>query len=321
MKIKRLSALVLALVLAMSFVTTASARFMGDVNNDGEVNSSDALLVLQYAVGSIEEIDIKAADMNGDGVINSSDALSILKVSVGSEGKVEMPEEKPEEPEEPEEYIPETAEEILAIYNNAVNKAVNEKAGYTKQRTTTVKKIDAGSYTSMAGGIVKDFLGEGTNDFTNAKGSAKHLKNSTLEVADLTQVKLEVRSDTYTVVLDLKDGTSSATKTSVKDSSPLAKSGLITGKSVTNDVDYINSLCIYSSITENKIKVEQISATTKNAQIVVVVEKETGKLLSYTASFEWDAEIKNLSVTLPPVKINKATGSAHTSVEFSDFKW
>ncbi len=319
MKIKRLSALVLALVLAMSFVTTASARFMGDVNNDGEVNSSDALLVLQYAVGSIEEIDIKAADMNGDGAINSSDALSILKISVGSEEKVEMPTEKPEEPETPEDYIPETAEEILAIYNNAVNKAVDEKAGYTKQRTTTVKKIDAGSYTSMAGDVVKDFLGEGTNSFTNSKGSAKYLKNSTLEVSDLTKVMCEVRSDTYTVTLYLQDGTSSTTKTSHKDSSPIAKSGLVTGTKVDKNIDYINSQCIYSSIVAEKINVDNVSAATENAQIVVVVDKETGRLLSYTASFEWNAEIKNLKVSL--IKIAKATGSAHTSVEFSDFKW
>lgn len=313
MKLKRFFALALAATMAMSFATIASARYMGDVNNDGEVNSSDALAVLRYAVGTTDDIDTRFADMNGDGAINSSDALEILRTSVGSIDKIDGPEE--------DSTIPETAEEILAVYNNAVNKAVDEKVGYTKQRTTTVKKIDAGSYTSVAGDLVKDFLGEGTNELKNSGGATKHLKKSTLEVSDLTQVKCEVRNDTYTVTLYLKDGTSSASKSSTKDNSPIAKSGLVTGKSVDANVDYINSQCIYSSITENGVKVEKVSAGTKNAQIIVVVDKATGNLLSYTASFEWGADISNLSVTFPPVKIAKASGDAHTAVVFSDFKW
>lgn len=311
MKTKRILSFALALAMASGFASMSSARFMGDVNNDGDVNSSDALAVLRYAVGTTDNMDTRYADMNGDGDINSSDALEILRTSVGSLDKVEGPEESVD--------IPDTAEEILAVYNDAVNKAVNEKAGYTKERTTTVKKIDAGSFTSAASGVVKDFLGEGTNTFTNKKGSANYLANSTLEVADLTQVKCEISSSTYTVTLHLKDGTSLSSKSSHKDTSPIAKCGLVTGTIVDKNVDYINSQCIYSSIAAEKIAVEKVSAATKNTQIVVVVDKETGNLLSYTASFEWGAEISNLKVSL--VKISKATGEALTSVEFSDFKW
>ena len=80
---KRILSLFLAAVLAFSVCVTALAAQRGDVNSDGKVNSSDALLVLQYSVGVIKKIDKTAADLNGDGKVNSSDALTILQISVG----------------------------------------------------------------------------------------------------------------------------------------------------------------------------------------------------------------------------------------------
>lgn len=66
-----------------TFVVNVLAR-RGDVNGDGRTNSSDALLILQYSVGKITEINSKYADANHDGRINSSDALIALQISVGS---------------------------------------------------------------------------------------------------------------------------------------------------------------------------------------------------------------------------------------------
>lgn len=58
-----------------------------DVNSDGKINSADALIVLQQAVGTVDAIkpgdQFMNADTNGDGHINSTDALTILKISVG----------------------------------------------------------------------------------------------------------------------------------------------------------------------------------------------------------------------------------------------
>ncbi len=57
----------------------------GDVNGDGFVNNIDAMLVLQFAVGLIDEtkIDVSAADVNGDGNANNIDAMLILQFAVG----------------------------------------------------------------------------------------------------------------------------------------------------------------------------------------------------------------------------------------------
>ena len=58
---------------------------VGDVNDDSNINASDALLVLQYSTGliSFNDEQKKAADVSLDNKINSSDALAILQYATG----------------------------------------------------------------------------------------------------------------------------------------------------------------------------------------------------------------------------------------------
>lgn len=80
---KRIISFLLAVCFIFSVCLTAQAKSLGDVNADGSVNSTDALVVLQFSVNKINKIDKDAADMNLDGRVNSTDALMILQVSVG----------------------------------------------------------------------------------------------------------------------------------------------------------------------------------------------------------------------------------------------
>jgi hypothetical protein len=65
--------------------TYCSPTRLGDVNNDGLANSTDALIVLSGSAG----IDTKAycpmncGDVNADGFVNATDALIILSYSAG----------------------------------------------------------------------------------------------------------------------------------------------------------------------------------------------------------------------------------------------
>lgn len=67
------------------FTANFSLLMMGDIDFDGMINSTDALLVLRSTVGSVELNDRQTiyADVNDDGIINSADALCIQRRCVG----------------------------------------------------------------------------------------------------------------------------------------------------------------------------------------------------------------------------------------------
>lgn len=65
----------------------ATQTDLGDVNKDGKVNSADALLAIEYSVGTrtFTSAQIKRADMDKDGKITSNDAFIILSISTGTD--------------------------------------------------------------------------------------------------------------------------------------------------------------------------------------------------------------------------------------------
>ena len=60
---------------------------LGDVDNNGVVNSSDALMIVEKSVGmrSLTSDQTKAADINHDGYVTSTDALIVLNCSAGAD--------------------------------------------------------------------------------------------------------------------------------------------------------------------------------------------------------------------------------------------
>ena len=57
---------------------------IGDVDRNGDVNSIDAMLVLQLSAGLIGTLpQFELQDVNGDGAVDSQDALLILQFVAG----------------------------------------------------------------------------------------------------------------------------------------------------------------------------------------------------------------------------------------------
>lgn len=90
-------------------VETYTIVVIGDVNGDGEVNSMDALVILQH---SVEEIQLTgatllAANIDSNDKVDSSDALAVLQISVEEKTPADyFPKETPDVPESPD--VPET---------------------------------------------------------------------------------------------------------------------------------------------------------------------------------------------------------------------
>ena len=70
---------------ASTVITVSANAEMGDLSNDGVVDSADAILILRYDVGLVAlSADQKAvADVSGDGIIDVGDAILILRYDAG----------------------------------------------------------------------------------------------------------------------------------------------------------------------------------------------------------------------------------------------
>jgi len=66
-------------------VRVSAASALGDVNNDGDIDSVDAMILLRYSVNlvTLTEAQLAAADVNGDGNADIGDAVLILRYDVG----------------------------------------------------------------------------------------------------------------------------------------------------------------------------------------------------------------------------------------------
>ena len=66
-------------------VLVTAGSVLGDLNNDGAVDSGDALMVLRASVGllALTEAQKSVADVNGDGDIDAGDAVLILRYDAG----------------------------------------------------------------------------------------------------------------------------------------------------------------------------------------------------------------------------------------------
>ena len=122
---KKILALILTFALVLSVtVFSHAAQLLGDVDRNNTVNSTDALIVLQYAIGDCKNIDTSVADVNHDGKINSSDALVILEISTGKVDEIAS-------------YVVKMAASNLA--SSTTSKTTTKAAATTKKTTTTTK--------------------------------------------------------------------------------------------------------------------------------------------------------------------------------------
>ena len=102
----------------------------GDINADGGINATDALLALQHSVhlSEITGVNVYAADVNGDDKIDATDALLILQHSVKISDTF---------PAQPEEIILQTSENqalFEATYQSLIDRTT--ESGYANTSIT-----------------------------------------------------------------------------------------------------------------------------------------------------------------------------------------
>lgn len=79
-KLKTFLLLLIAILIASAqlFASADTIIYKGDINIDGSINASDALMVLKHAA-KIDSVDTLVADVDENNTVNATDALWILK--------------------------------------------------------------------------------------------------------------------------------------------------------------------------------------------------------------------------------------------------
>lgn len=219
---------------------------------------------------------------------------------------------------------PQTTADVLKYYNAATAKAVNKKVPFSKERDTVEKSYQAGAALKAMNDIVYKFMGIGeknkfTKDITEEQKDVyyKYLQASTLKESDVKSAVCTESNGKYTIVIKVKDGSSSVSGGAVVSSnnSPLDRSGLACGDKDKDYWDHKTAENVMSGIAEVPgCGKANINESYSNATITAVVDAATGNLVSLTAKFDFRFELS---------KVLNSTGVAEASstVYMKNFKW
>ena len=215
---------------------------------------------------------------------------------------------------------PATTEEIISYYNTAINKAYDARVGFNKERYTDNETLNAGFLLKTFGDLIYSFMGIGvenkyTMDVTKGQWESDvphhYLRKSTLSAADVTAAKCTEANGKYTIVLNVKPGTSKASKSESWTKAPIDKCGICVGDADKSYFDHKTAPVIYSAIGE-VLSSAVIEESYNNAVVKAVIDVATGNLVSLTVEYD-------ISVVIDAAGGGNATGKTH--VFYRNFKY
>lgn len=215
---------------------------------------------------------------------------------------------------------PETTAEIIALYNKTINDAYAAKVGFNKVRYTDNENLNAGFLLKTFGDLVYSFMGIGaenkyTMDVTKGQWESDvphhYLRKSTLTEADLTGAKCTENNGKYTIVLNVKPGTSKASKSESWTKAPIDKCGMCVGDLDKSYFDHKTAPVIYAAVGQ-VVSGAVIEESYNNAVVKAEIDAATGHLINLSIEFD-------INVVIDTAGGGNATGSAH--VFYKNFKY
>lgn len=215
---------------------------------------------------------------------------------------------------------PATTEEIVAYYNNAVNRAYAAKVGFNKERYTDNEELNAGFLLNTFGDLVYSFMGIGaenkyTMDVTKGQWEDDvphhYLRKSTLSTSDITKATCTESNGKYTIKFNVKPGNSKASKSESYNNSPIDKCGICVGDLDKSYFDHKTAPVIYAAVGQ-VVSGAVIEESYNNATVVAVIDAATGNLVSLTVEYD-------INVVIDVVGGGNATGTTH--IFYKNFKY
>lgn len=303
---KKLTALLLAVAMLLSFAACGE-KTPDPVETTVPEETTEAIDEVVDATTAAEETDATES-------VSGEEATTVEGEATTAEGETTVAEETTAA------VKPESKDEIISYYNNAVNKAVAAKVGFNKVRYVDNEKLNAGILLKTFGDVMYKFMGIGaenkyTMDVTKGKWESdlphQYLRKSTLSAADVTGATCTANGSQYTIVLDVKGGSSYADKNSKSNNSPIDKCGICVGDGDKSYFDHKTAIVIYDAI-DDILGGAKVSESYKNAKVKAVIDSTTGNLVSLTVEY-------NINVVIDVAGGGNATGSAH--VLYKNFKY
>ena len=215
---------------------------------------------------------------------------------------------------------PATTDEIIAYYNKAVNNAYAAKVGFNKVRYTDNETLNAGFLLKTFGDLVYSFMGIGeenkyTMDVTKGQWEEDvphhYLRKSTLTASDVTAASCTEANGKYTIKLNVKPGTSKASKSESWTKAPIDKCGICVGDLDKSYFDHKTAPVIYAAVGQ-VVSGAVIEESYDNATVVAVIDAATGHLVSLTVEYD-------IEVIIDTAGGGNATGSSH--IFYKNFKY
>lgn len=315
---------ILAVVIAVGCMVCSSAASgkYGDLDNDGKINSSDALAVLKHSVGStlLTGDSLVYGDVNADSTINSADALLVLQYAVGKISS--FPAEKTS--------APATKADILKCYTQTISKARTDIPAYRLRLTTETTDVKlSGDLLEM---MPKSEVEKMKNDmlqkqsYTNLfkQGNASALANlpaecSVTDPAAFKDITLKVLEDgNYQIDIKFKDE-----KNPTKDSVIVKLLGLPDKQTVTKQMEDEFKKTL-EGLEDVPMSVKVPSLEYKNCSVTCVVNPQTGEIVSHKIVSEMsNSVVVECVLEFPivgPVVLDMTTDTTtRTTFEYSNF--
>ncbi|MBQ6707853.1 MAG: hypothetical protein IJM97_02770 [Clostridia bacterium] len=331
-KMTKIIASLMAIVLITSVFTAC-----GDNNNDETTTTTNPSTVQSDATTDAGENTTEPVSENASSEDTSSnDTTDPSSEGTTKEGDPTTPNSTTNpvstnstEPTKPAK-MPSTTAEIIKYYKDAAAKINSKKAGYTKTRETVTSKFDVPGIYLAVKDLIKGFMGIGKENIytvkvakgtsgsivrTDLEGKEREyffLPDVTLTAADLDSAKCVNDGKNYILTFDVKEGTSSAYKSDVKNNSPIDNAGVNSGN---KDYDFFDhkTAAIMQNAIGSFIKNVKITEKTSNGKVVVTVDASTGNITNMVMTFDIYCEIKIIG--------DPIIASGTTTVKYENFKW
>lgn len=264
---KKVISVILAVVLACSMlgITAFAGVLRGDVNGDEKIAALDARLILQAVAGLEKPEDTVPYDVDGDGNVSALDARIVLQIVAGLY-------------EEPD--VENQNEINLKRFVDAVNAVKKEATSVTLVSTTTYKCQDTVVSPALGLLISKEELENSLADSYGTEEVNETYKGEdiaafppsgttcTLTMDDIKSIKVTEGPEYYSCVVVVK-GEKNPTR----------------GKGVGAVATIITQEDLQAMIDENEELngFVTMDAIYKDVTVKADIDKETGRIVSYTA--------------------------------------